>query len=102
MAPPHQEEALDKRLSWFEARLNNSWKLKPLEIKKLFENEDYRSLLLDFCDKDTRSVFITQLPTGGYGVFSCEHINEAASRHQLDFRRKVMYFIKPKPKDRLG
>ena len=89
------EELSDKRITWMEQRINSSLKLKPAEMKKLTETEEYRQILLEFLDQpDKRSVFIVGTASGSYAVVNNEV--DVALKGSIAIRRKCFYFLKSK------
>jgi dynein heavy chain len=89
------EEPQDRRIAWIEQRFNAATKLRPQELRKLFDSEDYKAVLMEFLDVPERmSVFIVGLPTGSYAVVNND--TDTSQMKSVEFRKKVFYFRKNK------
>jgi dynein heavy chain len=95
MSNKEKEEPLDRRLVWMEQRYNQALKMKPLDAKKFIENEDNRTILLEFFEvAERKNVFIVGTVAGPFAALCGEY--DPATKFAIDYKRKIFFFMKYK------
>jgi dynein heavy chain len=93
-------EPQDKRITWLEQRLNLSLKLKPQDVKKLFDNEDFHAIIIDFLETpERRCMYVVGTAAGSYAVVASDadaFAGDGAAARKFDPRKKIAYFAKLK------
>ncbi|RNF12557.1 dynein heavy chain 9, axonemal isoform 2 [Trypanosoma rangeli] len=89
MGKNEKEEApIDKRMQWLEQRIITAIKAKPVDTRKLLDNEDSRAQISEFLDTaDARHLYVYQMPSGTL---------TARIDPPEELRKKGIYFTKTK------